>query len=138
MYFFIHGVCPTGTCLNNRCANPKLSPNERLWTHALNLLQTVAPHKVAQLRVGDFYVVVVLQGQPRLKILKAKTAEQASTEFDRLVESKVTRARAEARRQNRSEKEAERSIRAAYRVADLLLVASEGYPQSGQQDIAAD
>jgi hypothetical protein len=138
MYFFIHGVCPAGTCLNNRCANPKLSPNERLWTHAVNLLQRVAPHKVAQLKVGAFYVVVVLQGQPRLNLLKAKTAEQASAEFERLVESKVTKARVEARRQNKSEKEAERSIRAAYQVADLLLVASEAYPQSHQQDVAAD
>jgi hypothetical protein len=138
MYFFIHGVCPTGTCLNNRCANPKLSPNERLWTHATNLLQKVAPHKVAQLKVGTFHVVVMRQGQPRLELLKAKTAEQASIEFDRLVESKVTTARSEARRQNKSEKEAERSIRAAYRVADLLYVARETYPESGPQDVAAD
>lgn len=138
MYFFIHGVCPTGTCLNNRCANQKLSPNERLWTHAINLLQRVAPHKVQQLRVGTFYVVVVLHGQARLNLLKAKTAEVASTEFERLVESKVTRARAEARRQNKSEKKAEQGVRAAYRVADLLYVARETYPELHQQDIAAD
>lgn len=138
MYFFIYGVCPTGTCLNNRCANPKLSPNERLWTHASNLLQKVAPRKMAQLKVGTFYLVVVRQGQPRLEILKAKRAEQASTEFDRLVESKVKQARASARRQGMSETAAERSVRDAYRAADLLYLASETYPESNQHDVAAD
>ena len=138
MHHFIHGVCPTGTCLNNRCANPKLKPYERAWTHALNLLQKVAPDKAAQLNVGTYYLVVVLQGQPRLKILKAKTAERADEEIQRLIESSIKKARVEARRQNTSEKAAEQRIRDAYRVADRLYCVSENYSQSQENDAAAD
>jgi hypothetical protein len=138
MHCFIHKVCPTGTCLNNRCANPKLKPYERMRTHALNLLQKVAPDKAAQLKVGTYYLVVVLQGQPQLKILKAKTAEQADKEIQRLIVSSVTKARADARRQKTSEKAAEQRIRDAYRVADRLYCATERYPESHLKDVAAD
>jgi len=139
MHFFIHGVCPTGVCgTNNRCADSKLSPWEREVTHGLNLLQRVAPDKMAQLKVGTYYFMVVRQAQPRVQLLKAKTAEKASAEFDRLVESKVKRARSEARRRNKSEKEAEGSIREAYQVDDLLYLASESWEQFGTQDVAAD
>ena len=139
MHFFIHGVCPTGVCgINNRCADPKLSPWERQATHALNLLQRDAPDKMAQLKVGTYYFVVMRQGQPRVELLKAKTEEGAYIEFDQLVESKVKRARSEARRRNKSEKEAERDIRAAYQIDDLLYLGSENWEQSGTQDVAAD
>ncbi len=137
MHYFIHGVCPTGTCgINNRCANPDLSPKERQATHAANLLQKVAPAEFAKLKVGTYYLVVVLQGQPRLKILKAKTAEQADGEIQRLVESSVKKARASARRQNKSEKDAEQRIRDAYRVADKWYLADEKYLLSQQRDAA--
>ncbi len=137
MHYFIHGVCPTGTCgVNNRCANPDLSPEERQLTHATNLLQKVSPKEFAKLKVGTYYLVVVLQGQPRLKVLKAKTEDAANEETQRLIETAVKRARTLARRQGKSEKDAERRIRDAYRVAYRHYLADEKYPQSQQRDAA--
>jgi hypothetical protein len=134
MPFFIHGVCPTGTCINNRCAKSKL-PWERGATHALNRL---AEDKISQLKVGTYYILVIRQGQPYIKNLKAKTADKARAEFDRLIESEVKKARSAARRGKQSEKEAEKRIRDAYRVADLCRIDSEDWEQSGMQDVAAD
>jgi hypothetical protein len=78
MQKIMEGKCPTGTCGNDRCANPELSYAERQETHAANL--KVNEKEFEKLKPGTWYVCVVLQGQPRIKILDIAGIPGASEE----------------------------------------------------------
>ena len=125
----IEGKCPSGTCPNDRCANTELTFAERRDTHAGNLPEMLGKWPD---HVGEWYCVVDLNGQPRIKWLPDVSKFDGETEqdrveaaFDELVRIELLAAARHARKNGGDPEEAQRQRQAAFdAVSGLYLLDS--------------